>query len=124
MRSDPPWRAPVGGAIDGGGQIPPRTGDGQTVGNCGTAKLWGLKPAPGHVSPAAIIGKPVETLGRQSYGAVAAKAAMLAGLRFSKTRETVRRKAILGAKAHRSTPCQPGCRILCIRNYCKERKTL
>ena len=71
--------------------------------NVGTqALIWA--PCSGYsaddVSPAAIIGKPLETMGQQSYGAVAAQAAMLAGLQFGKPRETVGRKAkTKGAKA-------------------------
>ena len=52
MRRDPPWHMPAGGAIDGGGVFLGKTGDEQTTGNRGT----------------------------QSCGAVAAQAAMPAGL--------------------------------------------
>jgi len=53
----------------------------------------GGKRRRGNVSPAAMTGKPLETMGRQSYGAKAVRTAMLAGLQLSKPRETVGRKA-------------------------------
>lgn len=51
--------------------------------NVGTQALIGAprsECAADNVSPAAIIGKPLETMGWQSYGVVAAQATMPAGL--------------------------------------------
>lgn len=41
MRDDPPWTCPAAADAAGGGETRRRLG--QTMGNCGTAKLWELR---------------------------------------------------------------------------------
>ena len=96
MRRDPPGRLPAGGAADGGGLTRDRRWANR--GKPRDAKLWGLRPCAqargGDVSPAAIMGKPLETMGRKATGLRRRKPLCSPGCKnVSKPRETVGRKA-------------------------------
>ena len=80
----------------------------------------------GGAIPRKVRGKPLETMGRQSYGATAEETSLCSpGCDFANHGKPWDCK-VMGAKARKSTenaPCQPGRRTLCVRNVQRKEET-